>query len=99
MSPHVRFAETAFPGLVTQTPVHTPTAVPSQPPTSENDFDLQYDPQPQAEDKEELAQTGNIGGDDADEGKIADRILQQRRQPAAVIAPDLLNAPTEPFVT
>eukprot|EP00965_Chrysotila_dentata_P056056 1858104-Pleurochrysis_carterae.AAC.1 len=35
--------------------------------------------------------------DGGDEGTIAERIMRRRRNTAAVLAPDLLQEPSEPF--
>eukprot|EP00965_Chrysotila_dentata_P177864 5874770-Pleurochrysis_carterae.AAC.1 len=46
----------------------------------------------------ELTDAHDTGTAAADEGTIAERIARRRRAPAAVVAPDLLEDPTTPFV-
>eukprot|EP00965_Chrysotila_dentata_P111736 3694698-Pleurochrysis_carterae.AAC.1 len=46
----------------------------------------------------DLHQAGDTSHVTDGEGTIADRILRRRRQTAAVVATDLLDKPSSPFV-
>eukprot|EP00965_Chrysotila_dentata_P079497 2621769-Pleurochrysis_carterae.AAC.3 len=98
VSPQARFVDTcSFPGLEAPAPPLMPPTLPFAAPPAPPD--VLGDDAAQHDDEEDTHMRTSTTNTDADEGTVADRLLRCKKARAAVVAPDLCQCPTAPFVT